>query len=105
MGGGGASKVMMGVNHSCVWGCSLLLGVLASMYPIPAGCKISRRCSILTIFLSVFSAGWVAFRVFWLWVGSLVDQLYIMMSMPSGKLARIASGVMVFVLAGSRVSH
>ena len=28
---GGSSKLMMGVNHSFVWGCSLMLGVLASM--------------------------------------------------------------------------
>ena len=59
---GGASKAMMGVNNSCVWGCSLVLGVLASMYPIPAGCEMSRKCSSLTIFFCVFSAGWVACR-------------------------------------------
>ena len=28
---GGAYKDMTGVNHSCVWGCSLVLGVLTSM--------------------------------------------------------------------------
>jgi hypothetical protein len=42
-GEGGASKVMMGVNHSRMWGCSLRLGLLASMYPIPAGCVLSRK--------------------------------------------------------------
>jgi len=59
---GGASKVMMGVNHYCVWGCSLLLGVLASMCPILVGCKLSRRRSIHYIFFSVFAARWVACR-------------------------------------------
>ena len=42
---GGASKVMMVVNHSCVWGCSLMLGVLASMYPIPVGFELSKKYS------------------------------------------------------------
>ncbi len=41
----GVSKVMMGVNNYCVWGCSLMLGVLASVYPIPVGCEMSRKCS------------------------------------------------------------
>jgi len=62
---GGASKVMMGVNNSCLWGCSLMLGVLASMYPFPVGCELSRNCSSLTRFFSVFSGGWVACRVVW----------------------------------------
>jgi len=39
----GASKVMMGVKYSCVWGCSSTLGELASMYPIPVGCVLSRK--------------------------------------------------------------
>ena len=51
----GASKVMMGVNYSSVWGCSLMLGVLARMYPIPVGCELSRKCSRLTRFFSVDS--------------------------------------------------
>ena len=62
---GGASKVMMGVNHACVLGCSLMLGVLASMYPILVGCVLSRKCSSLTRFLSVFSAGRVDCRAVW----------------------------------------
>ena len=62
---GRASKVMTGVNYSCVGGCSLILGVVASMYPIRVGCELSRKCSILTRFCSVFSAGWVACRVIW----------------------------------------
>jgi hypothetical protein len=40
---GGASKVTMGGNHSCVSGCSLPLGVLASMYPVPVGCVLSIK--------------------------------------------------------------
>jgi len=60
--GGGASKVTMGVNNSCMWRCSLVLGMLANMYPIPVDCELSRKCSILTRFFSVFSAGWVACR-------------------------------------------
>ena len=63
---GGTSKVMMGVNHSCVCGCSLMLGVLASMYPIPVGCELSKKYSSLAIFFSVFSAEWVACRVVWI---------------------------------------
>ena len=62
---GGASKVMMGVNNSCVWGCSLMLGVLAGMYPIPVGCGLSRKCSSLTRLFGVFSVGRVACRVVW----------------------------------------
>ena len=34
---GGASRVMFGVSHGCIWGCSLELGVLASIYAIPEG--------------------------------------------------------------------
>ena len=29
--GGGASRVIVGLKHSFVWGCSLMLGLLASM--------------------------------------------------------------------------
>ena len=62
---GGTFKVMMGVNHYCVWRCSLMLGVLASMYPIPVRCELSKKYSSLAIFLSVFLAGLVACRVVW----------------------------------------
>ena len=57
--------VMMRVNHSCVWGCSLMLGLLASMYPIPMGCELSRKCSSLTRFFSVLYVGRVGGRVVW----------------------------------------
>jgi len=40
-----------------------MLGVLASIYPIPVGCESSRKCSSLTRFFSIFSAGRVACRV------------------------------------------
>ena len=61
---------MLGVNHSCVFrdlglGCILMLGVLASMYPIPVGCELYKKYSSLAIFFSVFSVGWVACRVVW----------------------------------------
>jgi len=39
----GVSKVMLGVNQSCLWGFSLVLGVLASMYPIPVDWALSRK--------------------------------------------------------------
>ena len=57
--------MMMTVNHSSVWGCSLILGVLARIYTISIGCELSRKCSNLTRFFSVFSAGCVACRVVW----------------------------------------
>ena len=58
--------MMMGANNSCLRRCSLMLdGVLASMYPTLVGCEVSRKCSSLTRFFSVFSAGWVACRVVW----------------------------------------
>ncbi len=42
-----------------------MLGVLASTYPIPGGCELSKKYSSLAIFFSVLSAGWVACRVDW----------------------------------------
>ena len=58
--------MMMGVNHACVKWCSLMLAVMASMYPISVGCDLIKKCSSLTIFLSVFSVGRVACRVVWI---------------------------------------
>ena len=74
------------------------------MYPIHVSCELSRKCSSLIRFFSVFFVGWVACRVIWV-VGWLSGRPAITMSMPSGKMAWIASGVMVFALVGSRVSH
>jgi hypothetical protein len=79
-------------------------GVLVTMYPIPVGCELFKKCNSLTVFFSVFFAGWVACRVVWV-VGGQSGRPAFTMSMPSGKLARIASGVMVFVLDDGRVSQ
>ena len=66
---GGVSNVMLGVNHSCVWGCILMLGVLASIDPIHVSCELSKKYSNLAIFFSVFSVGWVACLVVWVMCG------------------------------------
>ena len=42
---------------------SMMLGVLASIYPILVGCELSRKYRSLAIFFSVFSARRVACRV------------------------------------------
>ncbi len=57
--------MMFEVSQSFEWGCSVSLGVLASMYPIPVRWMLSKKWSSLTMFFSVFSPGWVACRVAW----------------------------------------
>ena len=94
---------MIGASQTCMWGRSVALGVLASIYAIPVRWTLRRSWISLVVCLRVCS---------WWWIIGCVDldlgmfgRSAINMSIPSGNLVRVSSCVIQLVFVGSEVSY
>jgi hypothetical protein len=54
---GRPSKVMLGVSQTCMRGCNLAFGVLASIYATPVGWTLCRNWMSLTVCLRFARGG------------------------------------------------